>query len=221
MAREDWKGILVPSEDCTEVYRRIFQELGIDDVVEVKTGGGPLVEAQRVGEVAKSSSKKPLVIGLGHHLMAYVGDNSVDYVYFDAHSDDNINGGNNPFSCATFINHMQGRHYVSGVGEGVYPKGSRARWFRHSEAEKIVEIPFRDNIFLTYDVDVFDPSVTTAHGWGLCWRMFPQQVKDLSGRIIDGRNLIGMNVASYKPYREAEQNYKTVDVIVDLLRPRL
>jgi len=88
MAIEDWKGILVSSEDCTEGYRRIFQELGINDVVVVEAGGCPLVETQRVGEVAKSSSKKPLVIGLGHHLMAYVGDNSVDYVYFDAHSDD-------------------------------------------------------------------------------------------------------------------------------------
>ncbi len=220
MAKEDWKGILVPDEDCTEIYRKIFQELGINDVIEVEGSGWPQVGAKRVGEVAKSSSKKILLIGLGHHLMAYLGDDSVDYVYFDAHSDDNVNDGN-PFSCATFINHMQGRHYVAGIGEGVYPNGHKARWFRHNEADKIVEVPFRDKIFLTYDVDVLDPSVTTAHGWGSGGRMFPQQVKDLSDRIVNGRNLIGMNVASYEPYREADRNYKTVDVIVDLLRHRL
>ncbi len=221
MAREDWNGILVPSEDCTDAYRRIFQELGITGITEVQGSGWPEVDAKKVGEVAKSSDKKSLVIGLGHHLMAYVGDDSIDYVYFDAHSDDNINGGNNPFSCATFINHMRGRHYVAGVGEGVYPNGSKARWFRHKEAEKIVEQPFRDKIFLSYDIDVFDPSVTTAHGWGNSGRMLPEQVKDLSTRIVEGRNLVGMNVASYKPHREAGENYKTVDVIVDLLRQRL
>lgn len=221
MASKNWQGILVPSEDCTEAYKRIFQELGIEDVVEVKTGGGPLVEAQRVGELVKLISKKPLVVGLGHHLMAYVGGDSVDYVYFDAHSDDNLNGENDPFNCANFINHMQGRHYVAGVGEGVYPTGNKTRWFRHNESEKIAEQPFRDKIFLTYDVDVFDPSVTTAHGWGPYGRMFPEQVKNLSSRIVEGRNLVGMNVASFKPYKEANQNYKTVDVIVDLLRPRL
>lgn len=222
MAKEDWKGILVPSENCAEIYRMIFQSLGIKNITEVKGSGWPQVDAKKVGEVAKLSTKKPLVIGLGHHLMAYVGDDSVDYVYFDAHSDDNIkHGGNDPFSCLTFINYMQGRHYVTGIGEGVSPNGSKAKWFRHQEAETIGEVPFRDNIFLSYDVDVFDPSVTTAHGWGRSGRMFPQQVKDLSDRIAVGKKLVGMNVASYNPHTEADQNYKTVDMIVDLLRPRL
>jgi len=167
MTKQDWKGILVPSKDCTEVYKRIFQELGIDDVVEVKTGGGPLVEAQRVGEVAKSSSKKPLVIGLGHHLMAYVRDDSVDYIYFDAHSDDYKITVGNAFSNASFINYMEGRHYVVGIGEWVDPANEsrtlKTRWFKHNEAKKITEQKFRDRIFLSYDIDVFDPSITKAH----------------------------------------------------------
>ena len=221
MASKDWKGILVQREDCTEGYRRIFQELGIDDVVEVKTDGRPVLEAHRVEEVTKTSSKKPLVIGLGHHLMAYVGDDSVDYVYFDAHSDDKIVNGGATFCSGTFIVHMKGNHYVVGIGEGIYPTGGRTTKLKYHEAKNILGIPLRNNIFLSYDIDVFDPSITTAHGWGSGGRMFPEQVKDLSARIVEGRELIGMNVASYEPYKEADQNYKTVDIIVDLLRPRL
>lgn len=255
MASDDWKGILVPSEDCTDIYRRIFQELGIDDVVEVKTGDGPLLEAQRVGDFAKSSSKRPLVIGLGHHLMAFVGDNSVDYIYFDAHSDDSPDSRKSeilvsereiwnktdvsgkyvksrkletrvvelPYSLGpeTFICFMGGKHYVVGIGEGVYPKRRKTSWFRHDELEEVLNQNFRKNVFLSYDIDVLDPTVTTAHLWGNAGRMFPEQIKDLSSRIVMGRNLVGMNVASYYPRRETDQNYKTINVIVDLLRPRL
>lgn len=219
MVKQDWKGILIQSENRTEIYRGIFQKLNINDVAEIKSSGWSQVDAKKVGEVVRLSSKKPLVIGRDHHLMACVGNCSVDYVYFDAHSDDNRGEWNNLFTCATFINYMEGQHYVAGVGEGIFPNGEKTVWFRHNEADKIVEVPFRDNIFLSYDIDVFHPSVTTAHEWGESGRMFPQQVKDLSNRIVGGRNLVGMNVASYNPCKEAHQNYKTVDVIIDLLRP--
>lgn len=161
-----------------------------------------------------------MVIGLGHHLIAGLGKDSIDYVYFDAHSDDNINGDNTSFSCANFINFMAGKHYVVGVGRGVYPNGNKTRWFRCNEAEKISKQPLRDRIFLSYDIDVFDPSITTAHAWG-SGEMLPKQVKDLSAKITEGRNLVGMNVASYNPSKEANQNYKTIGIILDILQPRL
>jgi len=50
--------------------------------------------------------------------------------------------------------------------------------------------------------------------------MFPEQARNLSANIAEGRNLIGMNVASYIPCKEAN-NYKTIEVIVALLQPRI
>jgi arginase family enzyme len=231
MPLEDWKGILIPTRKCAEAYRRIFIELGIADVVELERQ--PMLideqeEARKVGDITKSTSKKVLIIGLDHHLMTYTPrpeDNSIDYIYFDAHSDD---WENNIFGCGSFINYMKGRHYVVGIADDPYPEikrskrdwGNKTTWFRHSEANKIIEIPFRDKIFLSYDIDVFDSSVTTAHDFG-GGRMLPEQVKDLSNKIVKSRHLVGINIAEYRPSKEAEQNYKTVDVIVDLLLPLL
>ena len=102
-----------------------------------------------------------------------------------------------------------------GVGEGVCPIGNKTKWLRYNEAEKIVDLPLGNKVLLSYDIDVFDPSITTAHNWGFSGRMFPEQVKDLSAKILEGRYLVGINVASYDPSKEVNENYKTVDIIVD------
>ena len=219
MAAKEWQGLLVSNKGSNKAYKDILQKLGIDDIVEIELPLGPSIGARIVGNAVGLTNKKPLIIGLGHHLMAYVGDSSVDYVYFDAHSDDNVNEDNSRFDCSTFIHYMDGRHYVVGIGEGIHPRKDITKWFKHDEAEKIIEQTFRNNIFLSYDIDVFDSTVTKAHSWGDSGRMFPDQVKDLSLRIVGERNLIGLNVASYNPSLESNQDYKTVDIIVDLLKP--
>jgi arginase family enzyme len=223
MATEDWKGILVPAEDCTKVYEEIFAKLGILDVIKVKTNKRLKLIAQEVGKIANSSYKKPLIIGLNHALMAYVDKDSTDFIYFDAHSDDGSLAGENPdFGCGTFIHFMDGRHYIVGVPLHCYPERMRKKaiLIDRDEPQKILEQSFRDNLFLSYDIDVFHDSVTRASEWcdGL-GRMFPEQVKDLSAKILQGRNLVGINVAEYLPFYERDNNYKTADLIVDLVKP--
>ena len=152
--------------------------------------------------------------------MAYMGDENVDYIYFDEHSDDNRFVRD--FNCGSFINYMKSdRHFVTGVGDNICPNGRIAKWYKASHFEKILDNEFRENIFLSYDVDVFDPCITRAHDWTHDGELFPEQVKDISERIVSGKNLVGLNVASYRADMERSDGYKTVDVIVDILKDRL
>lgn len=215
-----------------EGYGRIFKGLGIDNVVTVEEDEGSLdrEEAKKVGEVVRLSAKKPLVIGFGHHLIADITDDSIDHVYFDTHTDDY---DEKEFSCGSFINFMRGRHYCIGAREQDFCKrdGKKTILLRFDEPEKIVKQPFRNKIFLSYDTDVFHYSVTTAH----CWieaidrrerlmrfsyegKMFPEQIKDLSAEIVEGRDLVGIAVVQYSP---CDKDYKTADIFVDLLKPLL
>lgn len=58
MAKQDWIGILVPSEDCTEIYKRIFNELKID-FIETEKSGWPQVNTQRAADATKKTDRKP------------------------------------------------------------------------------------------------------------------------------------------------------------------
>jgi arginase family enzyme len=227
MVKEDWRGYLVARENARkqvlEGYGKIFQGLGIDDVVRIcEENISPEENARKVAEFVRTSNKKPLVIGLGHHLIAYVTNDLIDHVYFDAHIDDYRNAG---FHCGSFINFMQGRHFCIGANKFDFQhhKEGNAILLNFEELETIARFSFRRRIFLSYDTDVFHPSVTTALSevacaGGFAGRMFPQQVKDLSVRIVEGRDLVGLAVVEYSPY---DEDYKTADIFVDLLKPLL
>lgn len=122
---------------------------------------------------------------------------------------------------------MKGKHYCIGARTSDFCiKGKNVTLLKFDEPEGIVKQFFRNNIFLSYDIDVFHPKVTQAHQWsgvfygGFDGRMFPEQVKDLSLRVIAKRNLTGINVAEYIPFYERE-DYKTAKIIVDLLKPMI
>ena len=66
MAREDWRGISIPPRctdgktDGADIYRRIFTELGIDEIIEFdryEHEYDAVKEAEIIGEIANSSSK--------------------------------------------------------------------------------------------------------------------------------------------------------------------
>jgi len=241
---EDWKGILIPCtiynrsigyfKDGVDVYRKIFKKLGITRVVEweFKNKEEEDLEklARAVGTISNSDNKKSLIIGMDHSLTAFTGKNpeSIDYIFFDAHSDD---GWKDVFSCGSFVNFMKGDCYFIGVDEVRFKwKAERIDTGKSIllRPREIAKKQFKKRIFLSLDMDVFPIDITpanraNAYQWG-CGEMSPQQVKDISLNIIEGKELIGINVAEYVPcwdHKDTEKPHQTADLIVDLLTPLL
>lgn len=235
MALEDWQGILIPHGDCTEVYRRIFRELGIKHPIEIEQNGclvnsktkdydwelEPSEElrkqATEVGKVAKSSEKKPLVIGLGHHLIADLGNPRINNLIWDAH----VDGSNQPFNSGSFLCYMDGHHFI--IGDTSFPdiRGRNVTQIMYYQAESILEKPIGDEIFVSYCIDVLGPNYTTAHKWDKNGKMSPSQISKLTTEILRTRMINGMNVATYRPNLEKDTGYQTVNIIVNLLGPNL
>ncbi len=248
MAKKDWKAILVPSckfkkaYNGIEKYREIAERLGIKDIVEFEETGDAQTDAIAIGEIANSSNKKPLIIGLEHYLIAYIGKEpeSTDKIIFDAHADDEfapkVNELPNFFYDGSFVNFMKGDCYFMGIRDSEFQYKSNAEkegrplgksiLLRYYESERIAKLLFKNKIFLSLDTDVFSPDVTTAHRWseppfGYEGRMSFEQVRDLSSKIVQGRELVGMNIAEYAPFYDKDSNYRTINLIVDLLKPMI
>lgn len=225
MTPEDWKGYLVAP--CLTLpiqyeqgYGRIFKGLGIKDIVRIcEVHDSHEANANQIAMIVQSSPKKFLLVGLGHQIITYLTDDTTDHVYFDSHTDDY---GLGLLHSGNFINFMKGRHFCIGARKNDYNnrEGKKSTLLKFEEPEKITRFSFRKRMFLSYDTDVFHPSVTTAisetaGAGGFEGRMFPKQVIDLSKRIIAGRDLVGVAVVEYSPY---EKDYKTADILTDLLK---
>lgn len=216
------------------VYKNIFEKLNVENVIEIRPSKYPHRDAKRVRkfirkafiEAAKSSSKnpKPLIIGLDHSAMAYAfGDSSISYLYFDRHVDE-LNSKD--LNCASFINFMEGRHYVIGTShisetdkeakDNLFFFGNNRRDLK--KAKKVLQKELSSKVFLSVEMDVLDPRFTTAHEFDKDGKMSPRQIKRLSENLLRGRELVGMNVSAYDPCLE-HPNYKTVNIIVDILKP--
>ena len=65
--------------------------------------------------------------------------------------------------------------------------------------ESILPSTFPENIYITFDVDVFDPALVPATGTpepgGLSWH----EVTDILGAILSERNIIGMDLVELAP----------------------
>lgn len=223
MAIEDWRGVLVTRDIPSQIegYRRIFEGLNITDVQTVYEDEKSYQESYRkVKRTINLSDKKPLVIGFGHYLITEITDDSMDHVYFDAHADDY---DKNLFHHGSFINYMKGRHFCIGARKSDYKREEpNSTLLRFDKPEEISQYPFRNKIFFSYDTDVFHPNVTVSHSpWDFPQfegKMFPHQVKDLSARISNGREIYGIAIVEYSPNSGGD---KTSDMFVDILKPLL
>ncbi|MBR9704353.1 hypothetical protein GOV12_03000 [Candidatus Pacearchaeota archaeon] len=223
MAIEDWKGYIVANGFNPELqnfggYHRIFQGLGITDLEIVRFNDSNQECAKKLGELVRKSSKKPFVTCFGHDLITYLTDDTVDHVYFDAHSDDY---SSDDFNHGSFINFMQGRHICIGAREIDYPNrpDRNTTLLRCEDTDTIRSFPFRDRIFLSIDTDVFHPSVTTAHTIGEMTpyegRLFPYQVRELLKIVTQKSETSGIALTEYFPFYE---NDLTDEIFISLLR---
>lgn len=258
MAANDWMGVSVPSKNYvdgvykkfltekgikddhiirSDVYKSIFEKLGVKNVTEVRPAKRPYSEATRVKKAvrkafvnaAKYGSKKPkpLIIGFDHSAMAYAFfDPDISYLYFDEHTD---TLKSEDFHCASFINFMGGKHYIIGssdipkddgkAGDELIVFGGNRRDLK--KAKKVLQEKLGNKVFLSIELDVLRPRFTTAHEFDKDGKMSPRQIKRLSENLLKERELIGLNLSAYDPCIEHPRRYKTVDIIIDLIKPML
>tara|TARA_Y100000034_G_scaffold45936_1_gene56491 strand:- start:20729 stop:21214 length:486 start_codon:yes stop_codon:yes gene_type:complete len=155
-----------------------------------------------------------------HSFITFITDDSMDHIYFDAHRDDSCY---EIFHQGSFINFMEGRHFCIGTQESELnsTRKGNAHLLRYNKPREILKFPFRDKIFLSYCTDVFHPNVGASPSeggldlGGFPGRMFPKEIKDLSLKVTAGKELVGIAVAEYSP---CDENYKTADIFVEILK---
>ena len=161
----------------------------------------------------------PIILG-GEHtvtlgvLKAFAERNvRIGVVQFDAHSDLRDSYENNPLSHACVMRRVYEMDFpVMQIGirslsqpeevfrqEKSIPSLDAETIYREGVPAEILPPGFPENIYFTFDVDCFDPSIMPATGTpepgGLNW----YQAIDLLGKVAFGRSICGFDVVELAP----------------------
>ncbi|MBN2546928.1 MAG: agmatinase [Spirochaetes bacterium] len=173
---------------------------------------------EKISSVLKIN-KLPVILG-GEHTVTALAVKSVkesisDFgiIHFDAHADLKDTYQNNPYSHACTIKR------VFDLGCPIVQFGIRSLtekedffrqknkitfydaqlFFNNKSPQIMIPLDFPDKIYITIDVDVFDPSLMPATGTpepgGLMW----YQVIDILQNIIEKKKVIGFDVVELAP----------------------
>jgi agmatinase len=82
--------------------------------------------------------------------------------------------------------------------------------------EKIVE-ELRDNVYITFDVDGFDPAVISETGTPEPGGLFWDETMDLLKLVGKGRNIVGFDVVELSPLKGSNSNSFTAAKLVQKL----
>jgi len=154
----------------------------------------------------RADGATPLVVG-GEHTVTVAGVRAVDpdvFVCLDAHLDLRESYAGDPLSHATVTRHaldVADRAVVVGARTG-----SEAEWDRADESDVTVVAPkdavdwnpdFEDeSVYLSVDVDAFDPGVAPGTGTMEPFGLAPREGRDLVGRVAphaDGFDVVEVN----------------------------
>jgi len=242
MELSDFIPVIVPyNAKEREIYTQILLDVGLKEPVVVE----PFQHVIQIGEkqyfkneeiireVANTVGTKKSVIISGHHypIADCYNDKQVALVTFDAHNDsygDKDSLFNNCSGNGEFILRRKGKTYIIGTGVGTHNL-EKIKTYPPKQKHKMMEARDADKIFLSLDIDVFDPSVTQAHHWprtGLIdliakalhikRYMDFESVMELTQHIIKDRKVVGVNIAGYDPEFE-EPPYKTAELLKQYL----
>jgi len=190
----------------------------------------------KISSVLKAE-KIPVILG-GEHTVTSLAVKSVKknmdnfgVIHFDAHADLKDTYHNNPYSHACAIKRvfdlgcpvMQiGIRSLTEDEESFRKKNSitfydAAIFF--NEKKPLIKIPddFPDKIYITIDIDVFDPSLIPATGTpepgGLMW----YQVIDVLKNIIEKKKVIGFDVVELAPKKNDQSSDFTCAKLIYLI----
>lgn len=241
MELSDYLTVIVPLNSMEqEVYRDIIVSCGLNEPVVVDTGkhisklGNEYfmnLESVAKEVAATVGNKKSIIIGHNHSNIAFCYPD-VSLVTFDSHND-SLPFDSWEFGDGYFLNKRQKDTYI--LGCNVKSNLPRVKNYPPRKVDRILEVALPKNIFLSLDIDVFNLSVTKAHGYtgvhhsimqdvarafGHEFHLSFQKVLDLSLGIVEGmvesRNVVGINIAQYSPRLEGEP-YPTADILKQYL----
>ncbi len=217
-------GAIFESSQYLELFDGISipAEQGIHTCPSIDCDGSADVVLQRISEAVSSVlrlGKIPVLLGGEHTVSAGVfkalknhcGDFGI--IQFDAHADLRDTYEGTPHSHACVMHRALDLHipiYQIGVRSLSYEEhllrnqlatGRRDASTIHADGipEDILPPDFPDAIYITFDVDVFDPSVMPATGTpepgGLNWRQTFQALES----VMRGRHVIGFDIVELAP----------------------
>lgn len=217
-------GAILESSQYLELFDGIGipAEKGIHTCRPIDCEGSANVVLQRISEAVSSVlrlGKIPVLLGGEHTVSAgafralknHCGDFGI--IQFDAHADLRDTYEGTPHSHACVMHRALDLHipmYQIGVRSLSYEEhllrdqrkiGRRDASTIHADGipEDILPPDFPDAIYITFDVDAFDPSVMPATGTpepgGLNWRQTFQALES----VMRGRNAIGFDVVELAP----------------------
>jgi len=163
-------------------------------------------------------NKIPIILGGEHSLSSFAVQafNNVSVLQFDAHADlrDSYKGSKNNHACAM----RRILEICPGVQVGIRNISKEEYEFAKKSGQlgkihflnpkskipnlnKVLE-QLSDNVYITFDVDAFDPSVVSATGTpepgGLGW----YQTLDILKAVCRAKNIVGFDVVELSPKRD-------------------
>ncbi|MCX6722490.1 MAG: agmatinase [Candidatus Staskawiczbacteria bacterium] len=214
-----------------ELEKETYKEVGIHTTSEVKPGDSPekfyLPLTKKVKEIV-FSNKFPIILG-GEHTISLGGVlglgekyKSFSVLHFDAHADLRDSYEGNKFSHASAMRRVLDQKEVKNlVSVGIrnisnnedegsefdFYKGNQERikifWAKDKiglSIEKILE-NLEENVYLTFDVDAFDPSIMPSTGTpepgGLLWN----EVIEILRQVFLKKNVIAIDIVELSPIK--------------------
>lgn len=223
------QGFYLEDDICKqgEAFRK-FEEMAYRDIITSVSDVEPVVMVntneifpedtrQKLASVVAKYSENyfPIVMSLYHYASGMVFDKpDVAYVTFDAHNDSDFHEDNAEYNNGNFLAFRKGESYVLGTSVGLGPKTTKIASRR--KANSLVDkIP--NDIFLSLDIDCYESDVTSAfrynnavfpfekslRKYGLIHPHFTEdEVLELSSKIVNGRNVLGLDLSEYCPLIE-------------------
>tara|TARA_Y100000768_G_scaffold385067_1_gene370360 strand:- start:3017 stop:3898 length:882 start_codon:yes stop_codon:yes gene_type:complete len=204
-----------------------YKKIGIKTIKPFKLKNKLSLALKQLSEINRkilSSNKLPLVLGGEHSLTSAALKPIVEkydeviVVHFDAHADLREEYNGNKFSHATALRRCLDFKNVKIISIGIrnlsknemifYENNSeritifwakdKARW----NLDKIAEMVLNKNIYITFDVDVFDSSIMPATGTPEPGGLFWDEVMINLKNICKSGNVVGADINELAPIKK-------------------
>jgi|GEM_PF-4344650 len=241
MGLSDFIPVIIPYLNIhKEKYQEIIASLGLTEPIIIEKY--PLKSEWRKdlanAVASRVGDKKSLIFGERHYLITYCyNDSHTALITFDAHNDsfplekrllydEEIS---NDISNGDFLLQRKGETHI--IGTRIKSDVPRIKTYppRKRKAYKLLKDQIPNKIFLSLEIDVFDPEITQAHYYPhdsiidevakfFGYRRFLnfEECCELSISLIRNREVVGINIAGYAPECEGPP-FKTVELIKEYL----
>ena len=207
---------------ASEHLEEFDEELGFETD---KRSGIHTLKPIRISHLASRTSKImddrkiPIILGGEHSISAYAVKaaaakyKNLSILHFDAHADlrDTLRGSKNNHGCAmrrvyeicpnlvqVGLRSISKEEYDFARNNGQLNK---MHWAQKIELAEKIENQLKNNVYISFDVDVFDPGIMPATGTPEPGGMFWYEVTDILSRVCTDKNIVGVDVVELSPIK--------------------